>query len=234
MEETFTARTELLIGVEGLDKLSRARVAVIGLGGVGSFAAEALARAGVGYLELVDYDYIVPSNINRQLHALHSTVGQPKVLVMARRLQDINPRLMVVPRQERYTPDTGRLFVRPDLDYLVDAIDTVQDKADLLARAYNSGIRIVSSMGAGNRLDPTALEVADISATRGCPLARAVRRHLRRRGIQGGIKVVYSREALRKNSGGASQGRRPPGSISFVPSVVGLILASIVVRELLE
>ncbi|MGI9953004.1 tRNA threonylcarbamoyladenosine dehydratase [Moorellaceae bacterium AZ2] len=234
MEETFTTRTELLIGREGLAKLSRARVAVIGIGGVGSFAAEALARAGVGYLELVDYDYIVASNINRQIHALHSTVGQPKVLVMARRLRDINPRLTVIPRQERYTPGTGHLFVRRDLDYLVDAIDSVPDKVDLLARAHSSGTRIVSSMGAGNRLDPTALEVADISATRGCPLARAVRQQLRKRGIERGITVVYSLEAPRKVSRGTTEGRQPPGSISFVPSVAGLILASIVVRELLE
>lgn len=232
MEETFTTRTELLLGREAILKLARARVAVIGIGGVGSFAAEALARAGVGYLELVDPDHIVASNINRQIHALHSTLGQPKVEVMARRLRDINPRATVVPRQERYMPENGHLFVRQDLDYLVDAIDSVHNKVDLLERALRSGVKIVSSMGAGNRLDPTALRVADISTTSGCPLARVVRQRLRQRGIERGLTVVYSLEPPHKVSLG-NQGRQPPGSISFVPAAAGLILASLVVRDLL-
>lgn len=230
MKETFTSRTELLLGKEAILKLARARVAVIGLGGVGSYVAEALGRAGIGYMELVDHDCVFPSNINRQLLALHSTLGQPKVEVMAGRLRDINPEVVVVPRREWYTPETGHLFVRQDLDCLVDAIDSVSDKVDLLERALRSGVKIFSSMGTGNRLDPTALRVADISATRGCPLARAVRRGLRRRGIEQGITVVYSVEPPHKIAG---EGRQPPGSISFVPAAAGLILASLVVRYLL-
>ncbi|MDN5344739.1 MAG: tRNA threonylcarbamoyladenosine dehydratase [Clostridia bacterium] len=227
----------MLVGQEGRYRLAAARVGVIGTGGVGSFAVEGLARAGVGYLELVDPDVVRPSNLNRQLPALQSTLGQPKVEVLARRCRDINPELTVVTWQEAYSPHTGCKFVRPDLDYLVDAIDSVGAKIDLLATALEAGVPIVSSMGAGNRLDPTRLRVADISATKGCPLARAVRRGLRARGITGGLTVVYSEEPphpLLSPRGIEPGERHPPGSMVFVPAVAGLLLANLLVRDLLK
>ncbi|APC08871.1 dinucleotide-utilizing enzymes [Moorella thermoacetica Y72] len=235
--ESFWTRTEMLIGAAGRKRLAAARVAVIGTGGVGSFAVEGLARAGVGYLELVDPDVVKPSNLNRQLPALGSTLGQPKVAVLAARCRDINPEATIIPRQEAYSPATSLKFVRPDLDFLVDAIDSVKAKIDLLATAVTAGRPIVSSMGAGNRLDPTLLRVADISATRGCPLARAVRRGLRARGIAGGLTVVYSEEPpleIRTKPQLAPGERQPPGSMIFVPAVAGLILANLVVRALLQ
>jgi tRNA A37 threonylcarbamoyladenosine dehydratase len=235
--ESFWSRTEMLIGPDGRARLAAARVAVIGTGGVGSFAAEALARAGTGYLELVDPDVVRPSNINRQVPALHSTLGQPKVEVLARRCRDINPEAVIVTRQEKYVAGKGREFVREDLDYLVDAIDSVGAKIDLLATALRAGIPVVSSMGAGNRLDPTRLKVADISATRGCPLARLVRRGLKARGITTGLTVVYSEEPplpARPFPDLVPGERQPPGSMVFVPAVAGLMLASLVVRNLLS
>ncbi|CEP67264.1 Molybdenum cofactor biosynthesis, MoeB [Moorella glycerini] len=235
--ESFWSRTEMLIGPEGRARLAAARVAVIGTGGVGSFAVEALARAGIGYLELVDPDVVRPSNINRQVPALHSTLGQPKVEVLARRCWEINPEAVIVTRQEVYSPGKGPQFVRRDLDYLVDAIDSVGAKIDLLATALQAGVPVVSSMGAGNRLDPTRLRVADISATRGCPLARAVRRGLKARGITTGLTVVYSEEPplpARPNPELAPGERQPPGSMVFVPAVAGLLLASLVVRNILN
>ncbi|MBC7325962.1 MAG: tRNA threonylcarbamoyladenosine dehydratase [Moorella sp. (in: Bacteria)] len=226
----------MLIGAGGRGRLAAARVAVIGTGGVGSFAVEALARSGIGYLELVDPDVVQPSNLNRQLPALHSTLGQPKVEVLARRCRDINPAATVVPRHEAYTPAGAARFVRADLDYLVDAIDRVKEKVDLLATALQAGVPVVSSMGAGNRLDPTRLRVADISATQGCPLARAVRRGLRGRGIARGLTVVYSEEPplVPRGSGEPTRDGQPPGSMVFVPAVAGLLLASLVVRDLLD
>ncbi|WP_258359940.1 tRNA threonylcarbamoyladenosine dehydratase [Moorella sulfitireducens] len=235
--ESFWTRTEMLIGPEGRARLAASRVAVIGTGGVGSFAVEGLARAGIGYLELVDPDIVRPSNINRQVPALHTTLGRPKVEVMARRCREINPEAVIVTRQEAYSPATGSKFVRPDLDYLVDAIDSVGAKIDLLATALQTGVPVVSSMGAGNRMDPTRLKVADISATRGCPLARVVRRGLKARGITYGLTVVYSEEVPitpRTNPELAPGERRPPGSMVFVPAVAGLMLASVVVRDLLS
>jgi len=235
--ESFWSRTEMLIGPEGRARLAASRVAVIGTGGVGSFAVEGLVRAGIGYLELVDPDVVRPSNINRQVPALHSTLGQPKVEVLARRCREINPEAVIVARHEAYSPATGSKFVRPDLDYIVDAIDSVGAKIDLLATALQAGVPVVSSMGAGNRLDPTSLKVADISATRGCPLARAVRRGLKSLGITTGLTVVYSEEPplpARPNPELAAGERHPPGSMVFVPAVAGMILASLVVRYLLS
>jgi len=235
--ETFWSRTEMLIGPAGRQRLAAARVAVIGTGGVGSFAVEGLARAGVGFLELVDPDVVQPSNINRQLPALHSTLGQPKVEVLARRCRDINPEAVVVPRQEVYSPREGSIFVRADLDCLVDAIDSVPAKVDLLATALTNGVPVVSSMGAGKRLDPTRLRVADISATSGCPLARVVRRGLRARGVDGRLMVVYSEEpplAARGQPELEPGAKEPPGSMIFVPAAAGLLLASLVVRGLLR
>ncbi|WP_338832906.1 tRNA threonylcarbamoyladenosine dehydratase [Moorella humiferrea] len=235
--ESFWSRTEMLIGPEGRARLAQSRVAVIGTGGVGSFAVEGLSRAGIGYLELVDPDVVRPSNINRQVPALHTTIGQPKVDILARRCREINPEGVVVARQEAYSPGTSDEFIRADLDFLVDAIDSVGAKIDLLAKAKGKGIPVVSSMGAGNRLDPARLKVADISATRGCPLARAVRRGLKARGITKGITVVYSEEPplpLRILPPLVPGERRPPGSMVFVPAVAGMILASLVVRHLLS
>ncbi|WXJ95389.1 hypothetical protein MCACP_18730 [Neomoorella carbonis] len=235
--ESFWSRTEMLIGPEGRARLAASRVAVIGTGGVGSFAVEGLARSGIGYLELVDPDVVRPSNINRQVPALHSTLGQPKVEVLARRCREINPEAVIVTRQEAYSPATGSKFVRHDLDYLVDAIDSVAAKIDLLATALQAGVPVVSSMGAGNRMDPTRLKVADISATRGCPLARVVRRGLKARGITTGLTVVYSEEPplpARAIPDLVPGERQPPGSLVFVPAVAGLMLASLVVRHLLS
>ncbi|MBO8169742.1 MAG: tRNA threonylcarbamoyladenosine dehydratase [Thermoanaerobacteraceae bacterium] len=244
------SRTELLIGPEGLAVLSRAHVAVFGIGGVGSFAVEALARAGIGQLTIVDYDDICLTNINRQIHALHSTVGRPKVEVMAERVRDINPDIEVYPLRQWYMPDRAEQFFARKVDYIIDAIDTVTAKLDLIEQAFKRKIPVVSAMGAGNKLDPTKLQVADISETKVCPLAKVMRRELRKRGIIKGLKVVYSPERpLKPDKGtvdckeacicpggeGPCKARRQiPGSISFVPPVSGLFLASIVVKDLLN
>jgi len=223
MSDAFS-RTALLIGADGLARLEASTVAVIGIGGVGSFAVEALARSGLGGLVLVDDDSVCATNINRQVPALHSTVGRPKVEVMLERVLDINPRIRVEALKLRYDADSGEGILRPGLSYVVDAIDTVSSKIDLIVRARRAGIPIISSMGAGNKLDPTRLEVADISATSICPLARVIRKELRKRGIES-LKVVYSRETPARLS--------PPGSVAFVPSAAGLIIAAEVVRDLL-
>ncbi|MDN5348162.1 MAG: tRNA threonylcarbamoyladenosine dehydratase [Clostridia bacterium] len=226
----------MLIGKQGAAKLANSRVAIFGLGGVGSHAAEALARAGVGYLELIDGDVVAPSNINRQLPALHSTIGQPKVQVLRQRFLDINPQVQIVARQEFYRPENGASFIHKDLDYVIDAIDTVPSKVDLIARCLEANVPIISSMGAGNRLDPGAFRVADISATSVCPLAKAVRRGLRLKGIEKGVEVVFSLEPpLRpcQVCGDPYQGKQVPGSISFVPAVAGYLMAGVVIRRLL-
>ncbi|OAT85006.1 tRNA threonylcarbamoyladenosine dehydratase [Desulfotomaculum copahuensis] len=228
----WLSRTELLIGRAGLDRLARARVAVFGLGGVGSYAAEALARCGVGHFTLVDFDRVCPSNINRQLHALTTTVGQPKAALMGERIRLINPQAQVEVREERYLSGAGDCFLLPPPDCVVDAIDDVPAKVDLIASCRRRGIAVYSSMGAGNKLDPGALKLADISATSVCPLARAVRRRLRREGITGGVTVVFSTEPPRRENCGEVE-RRVSGSVSFVPSVAGLLLAGAAVRGLL-
>lgn len=223
------SRTAWLIGPEALEVLAASRVAVFGLGGVGSFCVEGLARAGVGSLVLVDRDVFTPSNLNRQLGALVDTVGRPKAEVMAGRVARINPAARVTSRVEDYTPRTGILFFRDQPDYVVDAMDDVPAKVDLIKRCLSLGVPVVTAMGAGNRLDPTRFKVADIAATYGCPLARAVRRKLRETGVSGGVPVVFSDEP---------PGRAVPGpvpaSISFVPPVAGFILASVVVRDLID
>jgi len=244
------SRTELLIGPEGLEKLAGSKVAVFGIGGVGSFTVEALARSGVGHLVLVDYDDICLTNINRQLHALQSTIGRPKVELMKERVLEINPKAQVEAWREFYAPDKGDELISDGLDYIVDAIDNVTGKLDLIKKAVEKGIRIVSAMGAGNKLDPTAFEVADISKTSVDPLARVVRRELKKAGILKGVKVVYSKEQPlepRQNVGDCKRHcictnkdavssctlrRQIPGSISFVPPVMGLILAGVVVRDI--
>ncbi len=235
------SRTEMLIGRDGLDKLKQSRVSVFGVGGVGSFAVEALVRAGIGSLVMVDFDFICETNINRQIHAMTSTVGQPKVQVMQARVLDINPEIRVEAIQEFYTPEKGPLLVDGQSDYIIDAIDNVTGKIDLIKNAVKKGIPIVSAMGAGNKLDPAGFEVADISETSVCPLARVVRRELRNAGILKGVKVVYSREQplTPDTSGSADTGEKTgrkqvPGSISFVPPVLGMILAGVVVRDILD
>ena len=237
MEERF-CRTAMLIGEAGLARLKAARVAVFGVGGVGSFAAEALARAGVGRLVLIDNDAVAASNLNRQLAALCSTIGRSKAAVMKARIEDINPAAEVEIVEDFFLPERAGLFFRGHYDYIVDAIDTVAGKIGLVMEAKKRTIPIVSSMGAGNKLDPTKFEVADIYETSVCPLARVMRRELKSRGVEA-LRVVYSKEkplfAVREEiaeKGGQAFSKQPPGSISFVPSVAGLILASVVVREL--
>ena len=240
MEERF-CRTAMLIGEAGLARLKTARVAVFGIGGVGSFAAEALARAGVGRLVLVDNDAVAASNINRQLAALCSTLGRSTAAVMKERIEDVNPVAEVEIVEEFFLPERAGLFFHGSYDYIVDAIDTVAGKVGLVMAAKERAIPIVSSMGAGNKLDPTKFEVADIYETSVCPLARVMRRELKSRGVEA-LKVVYSTEkprrplfAVQEESAGRGEqvfSKQPPGSVSFVPSVAGLILASVVVREL--
>ena len=243
MEERF-CRTAMLIGEAGLARLEAARVAVFGIGGVGSFAAEALARAGVGSLVLVDSDTVAASNLNRQLAALHSTLGRSKALVMKERIADINPAAAVEVIEDFFLPERAGLFFRGTYDYIVDAIDTVAGKIGLVLEAERRAIPIVSSMGAGNKLDPTKFEVADIYETSVCPLARVMRRELKARGVRK-LTVVYSKEKPRqplfvpmeeRGEAGSAGGcaKQSPASISFVPAVAGLILASVVVRSIAE
>jgi len=246
------SRTELLIGSTGLAKLADSRVAVFGIGGVGSYTVEALARSGVGHLVLVDYDDICLTNINRQIHALQNTVGRSKVELMKERVMLINPQAEVEVIPEFYTPEKSTELIREDIDYIVDAIDNVTGKLDLIKNSHSRGIPIVSAMGAGNKLDPAAFEVEDISNTSVDPLARVVRRELKKAGIARGIKVVYSKEqpmvplesvndckrhCVCSNEDAISNcamRRQIPGSIAFVPPVMGMILAGVVVRDLLN
>ncbi len=228
------SRTALLVGEECVEKLKKAKVAVFGVGGVGGYVVEALARSGVGKLELVDKDTVSLSNINRQIVALHSTVGRLKTEVAAERARDINPAIEVTCRSAFFLPENADEFDFTAYDYVVDAIDTVSGKLALIERARAAGVPVISSMGAGNKLDPTAFEVADISKTSVCPLARVMRRELKKRGIDR-LKVVYSKEEP-KNSGLIDEERGKPiaGSIAFVPSVAGLILAGEVIKDLLK
>ena len=225
------SRTEMLIGTDGVEKLQKSRVIVFGVGGVGGYAAEALARAGVGHIELVDSDCVALSNINRQIIATHNTVGMYKTEAMRDRIATINPECRVVCHSVFFDNDTKYQFNFTNYDYIIDAIDSLGAKIELIASAYEAGTPIISAMGAGNKLDPTLFEVSDISKTTVCPLARAVRIALRKRGINH-LKVVYSKEEPvvppEVNDG---ERRRVPASISFVPSVMGLILAGEVVKD---
>ena len=235
MDERFS-RTALLIGDEGMKRIFAARVAVFGIGGVGGHAAEAIARAGIGKIDLIDADVVSVSNLNRQAVAFTSTVGRPKAEVMRDRILDINPDCQVNAINSFYSADNANEFDLSKYDYVVDAIDTVTSKLLLIERANGCGIRIISSMGAGNKLDPTAFEVADIYKTSVCPLARVMRTELRKRGINH-LKVVYSKEEPIRAVADAENSkitRHAPGSIAFVPSVAGLIIASEVVRDLIK
>lgn len=226
-------RTRLLIG-DAVDALAQKHVAVFGVGGVGGFVVEALARAGVGKLDLIDKDEVDLTNLNRQIVALHSTVGRPKVEVAKERVLDINPSLDVTTHQCFFLPENADSFDFSRYDYVVDAVDTVSAKLALVEAAKKAGTPVISAMGAGNKLDPTRFQVADISKTSVCPLAKVMRRELRKRGIDH-LKVVFSTEAPRKpnHPEGANTARKvSPGSVPFVPSVVGLIIAGEVVKDL--
>lgn len=228
------SRTALLIGDEGVAKLKKSRVAVFGVGGVGGYVVEALARSGVGSLDLIDKDVVSISNINRQIIALHSTVGRSKTEVMAARIHDIDPTIKVCAHNVFYLPETAGQFDFSQYDYVVDAIDTVAGKIALIEQAKSAGVPVISSMGAGNKLDPTAFEVADIAKTSVCPLARVMRRELKKRGIEH-VKVVYSKEEpLPTQETDEETGKAVAGSIAFVPSVVGLIIAGEVIKDLVK
>ncbi len=244
------SRTELLIGTKGLENLKNSKIAVFGIGGVGTFTVEALARSGVGKFVLVDDDDICLTNINRQIHALRSTVGKSKVETMKARILDINPKAEVTTYQELYNSESAERLLANDYDYVVDAIDMVSAKLDLIERCKNRGIPIISCMGAGNKLDPTRLEVTDIYKTSVCPLAKVMRKELRKRGVKD-LKVVYSKEepitpleiessSCKTNCICPNKDRtctvkhQIPGSVSFVPSVAGLIIASQIVKELIK
>ena len=234
MQKDFTTRTSLIIGEEGLDKLRNSSVIVFGVGGVGSFAVEAIARAGVGNLTIVDFDDVDITNINRQIPALHSTVGKYKVEVMKERILDINPNINIKAIKEIYNEQTSDKILNENYDYVVDAIDMVSSKIHLIKTCKQKNLNIISSMGMGNKLDPTKIEVSDIHKTSICPLARVIRKELRDRKIKN-LKVVYSKEEPKELKKRIMNGKKvTPGSISFVPSVAGLTIASVVVNDLLK
>ena len=233
------SREELLIGPEGLEKLQRARVAVFGIGGVGGYVVEALARSGVGALDLFDGDRVSLTNINRQIIALESTVGRPKVEVAKERVLEINPDCRVEARELFFTPENAGEVDFTQYSYVADAIDTVTSKIELLRLCREAGVPVISSMGAGNKLDPTAFRVDLLEKTSVCPLARVMRRELKKRGITG-VKAVYSTEealppaVAHEGDTKGTAGRPTPGSMAFVPSVAGLILAGEIVNDLLK
>lgn len=234
MPDQFS-RTQLLIGSNAVSRLKSSRVAVFGIGGVGSYTVEALARSGVGTLDLIDNDTVSLTNLNRQLIALHSTVGKYKVDAAKERLLDINPNIKINTYKTFYTTETAADFDFSQYDYIVDAIDTVSGKIELIMQANQVQVPIISSMGAGNKLDAAAFEIADIYKTSVCPLARVMRRELKKRGIEK-LKVVYSKEEphtpLEESDEDIGKRRQIPASIAFVPSVVGLIIAGEVIKDL--
>ena len=235
MEEAFL-REEMLLGARAMERLRRAHVIVFGIGGVGSYAAEGLARAGIGRLTLVDNDTVGTTNLNRQLCALHSTLGQYKADVMAARVRDINPDCRVTSLPELYSEETKERFFTEAYDYIVDAIDLVSCKLDLAETARRLGIPLIMTLGTGNKLDPSLLRVADLSETYGCPLARVMRKELRARGIRH-LKVVFSPEEAAKPASleAPPPGRRSvPGSTPWVPAAAGLLLGSAIVRDLIS
>jgi tRNA A37 threonylcarbamoyladenosine dehydratase len=237
MDERFQ-RTALLLGEETLEALAKKSVAVFGVGGVGGFVVEALARSGIGKITLFDKDVVDLTNINRQIIALSSTVGRYKCDVMKERILDINPSCEVVCHNVFYLPENADEYPFDDYDYIVDAVDTVSAKLEIITRAHKAGVSCISSMGTGNKLDPTRLEVSDIEKTSVCPLARVMRRELKARGITH-LKVVWSSEPVAPRPADApaveSDGKRiPPASISFVPSSAGLMLAGEIVKDLIQ
>lgn len=238
MKEQFV-RSALLLGETGIDRLTRAKVAVFGIGGVGGFTVEALARAGIGHFFLVDNDEVSISNINRQIIATWDCVGQKKTLVMKERIKAINPDAVVETKECFFLPENADEISFSEYDYIVDAVDTVSAKLEIILRAKAAGVPVISCMGAGNKLDPTCFTVTDIYQTKVCPLARVMRRELKRRGVDS-CKVVYSVEEARKpktellTQEEAASRREVPGSVSFVPSVAGLIAAGEVIRDLCQ
>jgi tRNA threonylcarbamoyladenosine dehydratase len=245
------SRTELIIGAEALSKLSKSKVAVFGIGGVGSFAVEGLVRAGVGKLVLIDDDCICLTNLNRQLHATRKTIGKPKVEVMKERVLEINPKAEVTTYQKFYLPGTEDELIQDDYDYIIDAIDTVTGKIGLIMSANEKSIPVISCMGTGNKLDPTRLEITDLFETSICPLARVMRKELRQRGVTS-LKVLYSKEEpikpVETETSSCAVGcvcpkgttrkctvrHQVPGSISFVPSVAGLIIAGEIIKDIIK
>lgn len=227
------SRTELIFGEEAMKRLAAARVAVFGVGGVGGFAVEALARSGIGALDIIDNDTVALTNLNRQIIALHSTVGEYKVDVAAKRILDINPDMKLKAYRTFFTPETADEFDFSEYDYVIDAIDTVTGKIELVMKAQASGTKIICSMGAGNKLDPTAFEVADIYKTSVCPLARVMRSELKKRGVKH-LKCVYSKEQpiTPLPTDEESGKRQTPGSCAFVPSAAGLIIAGEVIKDI--
>ena len=235
MQSQFS-RTELLLGSDAMERLYKARVAVFGIGGVGGYAVEALARSGIGTLDLFDHDTVSLTNLNRQIIATHATVGMPKVEAARQRILAINPNAIVNAHQVFYTPDTADQFDFTKYDYIIDAIDTVTGKLCIIQNAVAAGVPVISCMGTGNKLDASALQVTDISKTTFCPLARIMRKELRKRGIEH-LTVVYSTEEALTPVGAeeeaAALGKRTiPGSTAFVPGAAGLILAGQVIRDL--
>ena len=228
------ARTELLLGEEALNRLSDSRVAVFGIGGVGGYVCEALVRSGVGSFDLIDHDKVTMTNLNRQIIATHSTLGKYKVDVMRERMLDINPEADIRVYKTFFLPDNEEEFPFDEYDYVVDAVDTVTAKIALVMRAQKENVPVISAMGAGNKLDPAAFKVADISQTKVCPLARVMRRELKKRGVKR-LKVVYSEEqplVPLSSEEEARPGKAVPGSTAFVPSVCGLMIAGEVVKDL--
>lgn len=224
------SRTELLIGKEAVEKLQNAKVAIFGIGGVGSYTAEALARAGIGHLILIDFEAIDITNINRQIHALHSSLGKSKVEVMKQRILDINPNIIVETFNNNEIKNSEETLINESLTYVVDAIDTITNKIKLIEKANAENVKIISATGAGNKLEPTMFEVSDIYKTSVCPVCKILRKELKKRGIKK-LKVVYSKEMPIRNH--ESNDTKTLGSISFVPSVAGLIIASEVVKDII-
>ncbi len=233
LKEEYT-RTAFVLGEDAIEKLKNASVAVFGVGGVGGYVCESLARSGVGSIDIFDKDIVSLSNINRQIIALHSTVGRSKVEVMKERILDINPDCAVNAHEVFYLPENADEYDLSKYDYIVDAVDTVSAKLEIISRAKTLGINIISAMGAGNKTDPTQFKVADIQKTEGCPLARVMRRELKKRGINK-LKVVYSpEEPIKSPYFDEESGKNLPGSLSFVPSVMGLIMSGEVIKDIIK
>jgi tRNA A37 threonylcarbamoyladenosine dehydratase len=234
----WLSRTELLIGAENIEKLNQSNVLVVGLGGVGSFAAEFLCRAGIGKMTIVDGDVVDPTNKNRQLPALDSTAGLPKADIMAARMLDINPELQLTTIKEFLTPDRMEEIVSTDFDWVIDCIDSMQPKQYFIVTAVNKGVKIVSSMGAGGRLDPSKIKVADISKTKNCPFAQQIRKGLRKKGVKKGVLAVYSEELVDKKHMQLTENspfkKSYYGTISYIPAAFGLTIASVLIRAIVD
>ena len=244
LHEEASSRTRLLLGSAGVDQLAATSIAIFGIGGVGSYAVEALARAGVGHLTLIDFDTVASSNLNRQVHALTSTIGRPKTEVMAERCRLINPAIDVIALTEAYDADNAERLLAPRFDYVLDCIDLITAKLHLITSCKERQLPILSSMGAANKFDPTAIRIGDLFATRNCRLCRIMRKELRRRGVTADVEVVYSTEGFRPleagrrleadENGGYQQRRAPLGSVSWIPSIFGLTMVGTVIPKILS